>query len=124
MGNRIALSCIPRNDNRIAAYNFDHPDISSNSYNSSNSSNSSNILPVSIEGQLAYLDADKIVCSVEPCCICMDNLSCVTLNCGHNTFCWKCIRELTLSGYRECPLCRTELKKIDVCYNLEFNVFK
>ena len=118
MGNKIILPCIPRVDNRIEAYNLDHPDISNNS------SNSNNIQAVSIEGQLAYLDADKIVCSMEPCCICMDNLSCVTLNCGHNTFCWECIRELNLSGYKECPLCRTELKKIDVCYNLEFNVFK
>jgi len=112
MGNRIALSCIPRSDNRIAAYNFDHPD------------NSSNIQPVSIEGQLAYLDADKIVCSDEPCCICMDNLSCVSLDCGHKNFCWECIRELSMNGYRECPLCRAEISKIQVCYNLEFKVFK
>ena len=120
MGNKIALSCIPRSDNRIAAYNFDHPDIANYS---NNSTNPNNIQPVLIEGQLTYLDADKIVCSDEPCCICMDNLSCVRLNCGHNTFCWECIRELTLSGYKECPLCRTAVKKIDVCYNLEFNVF-
>ena len=118
MGNKIILPCIPRVDNRIEAYNLDHPAIVNNT------NNSNKIQPVSIEGQLAYLDADKIVCSDEPCCICMDNLSCVRLNCGHNTFCWECIRELNLSGYKECPLCRTELKKIDVCYNLEFNVFK
>ena len=38
------------------AYNFDHPDIANYS------NNSNNIQPVLIEGQLTYLDADKIVC--------------------------------------------------------------
>jgi hypothetical protein len=114
MGNKLISPCVPRVDNRIAAYNFDHPDIIP----------SKNKDLVTIEGQLTYLEADKIVCDNEPCCICMDNLSCVSLDCGHTNFCWECIRELSLNGYRECPLCRTEISKINVCYNLEFKVFK
>ena len=119
MGNKLIVPCIPRIDNRIEAYNLDHPDIS----NVSNITDKKNEI-VSIEGQLTYLEADKIVCNMEPCCICMDNLSCVTLDCGHNNFCWECIRELSMNGYRECPLCRGEISKIKVCYNLEFKVFK
>ena len=114
MGNKLVLSCLPRIDNRIEAYNFDHPDISNNS----------NKELVSIEGQLSYLDANKIICSMEPCCICMDNLSCVKLDCGHTNFCWECLREMVMNGYRECPICRAEFKSIQIGYNLEFKPFK
>ena len=52
MGNKIILPCIPKVENRIDAYNLEHPDISSN-----------NKELVSIEGQLSYLDANKIICN-------------------------------------------------------------
>jgi len=113
MGNKIILPCIPKVENRIEAYNLEHPDISNNKKEL-----------VSIEGQLSYLDANKIICNMEPCCICMDNLSCVKLDCGHDNFCWECMREIAMNGYKECPICRSDFKLIQIAYNLEFKVFK
>ena len=52
---------------------------------------------------------------MEPCCICMDNLSCVELRTQNLLL--GMYKELSMNGYRECPLCRAEISKIKVCYN-------
>lgn len=105
MGNKLNYPCIPRIENRVSDY-FEEP---------------INI-PVSIEGQLTHLDADKILCNSDECCICMDNLSCITLDCGHNNFCWECIRELAISGDKKCPICRDNYSAIEINYKLSFKV--
>ena len=108
MGNKIVVPCIPKIDNRIESYSIEEKD---------------NKKPITIEGNLSYLDEHQILFNMNTCCICMDSLSCVTLDCGHNDFCWNCIRELSLKGDNKCPICRQEFQYIQVPYNLSFKVF-
>lgn len=109
MGNKIISGCIPNVENRVEAYNFEIEPENKKSL-------------ISIENSLAFLDEKQIYFSMNTCCICMDSLSCVTLDCGHNEFCWNCIRELNLKGDNRCPICRDNYNYIHVPYRLSFKI--
>ena len=109
MGNKIIPSCIPTFENRVNSYNLETEPEKNNSL-------------ITIENSLAFLDENQILFSMNTCCICMDSLSCVTLDCGHNEFCWNCIRELSLKVDNKCPICRQQFQYIQVPYNLSFKV--
>tara|TARA_B100002019_G_C20998071_1_gene463893 strand:+ start:206 stop:538 length:333 start_codon:yes stop_codon:yes gene_type:complete len=109
MGNKLVSTCIPTIENRVDSYNYE-------------SEPENNKSLITIENSLAYLDESQIYFSEHTCCICMDSLSCVTLDCGHNEFCWECIRELNLKGDNRCPICRDSYQHIHVPYKLSFKI--
>lgn len=80
-----------------------------------------------IEDEIAYIDDSKINYKYSQCSICLDPISGIMLNCGHDNFCYSCIE--TLIKYNAanniktvCPLCREPVTHVNIKYNLTFNV--
>lgn len=80
-----------------------------------------------IENEVAYIDESKINYNYSPCSICLDPISGIMLNCGHDNFCYACIETLILHNKENnirslCPLCREPITHVNINYNLTFNV--
>jgi hypothetical protein len=80
-----------------------------------------------VEHDTPYIDESKIIYNYEPCSICYDPISGITLNCGHSDFCYSCIESLIFYNKNNgittvCPLCRELVTNVNFNYNLTFNV--
>ena len=73
------------------------------------------------------IDPNLIIDTEIECIICLSNKAQVSLNCGHECICYKCVYDLIDYDSKNnkksiCPICRVTIDTISLNYTLVYNV--
>ena len=73
------------------------------------------------------IDPNLIIDTEIECIICLSNKAQVSLNCGHECICYKCVYDLIDYDSKNnkksiCPICRATIDTISLNYTLVYNV--